>query len=146
MKVILTQDIPKVGKKHEVKEVSPGFARNFLFPKHVAVHATEENLRKLFSQKEQKEKSHSLELQRYQEMAEKLKSLMLEFKIKVGEKGQAFGSLNSSKITEALRQKGIEIDKEWLEEEHIKSTGEKLIKIKFPHGIEGEVKIKIEAE
>ncbi len=146
MKVILLQDVRNVGRKNEVKEVSPGFARNFLFSKKAAIPATEENLRKLASSKEQKEKSLSRETQKYREMAEKLKSLVLEFKIKVGEKGQAFGSITSAKLTEALRKKGIDIEKEWLPEEHIKSTGEKTVKIEFPYGIIGEVKVRIEAE
>ena len=146
MKVILLQDVRSVGRKNEVKEVSPGFARNFLFSKKTAIPATEENLRKLTSQKEQKEKTLSRETEKYQDLAEKLKSQVLEFKIKVGEKGKAFGSITSSKIAEALQKKGIEIEKEWLPEEHIKSTGEKTVKIKFPHNVTGEIRVRIEAE
>lgn len=146
MKIILAKDISNVGRKDEIKEVNDGYARNFLLPRNFAIPATPENLKKISSQKEQKERILSLELQKYRETAQKLKSLTLNFKVRVGEKGKAFGSVNSSKIAEALRQKGIEINKEWLEEEHLKNMGEKTVKIRFPHEIEGEVKVKIEKE
>ena len=146
MKIILLQDIPKIGSKNEVKEVSEGFARNFLFPRKLAVLATEVELKKLIQVKEKKEKESSKEKEVYQKTVEKLKDLTLNFKMRVGEGGKAFGSVTKNDIHEALRKKGIEVEKDWVEDEHIKTAGEKTVEIKFPQGVKGEVKIKVEAE
>lgn len=146
MKVILLQDIPKVGKKDEIKEVSEGFARNFLFAKKLAVLATETESKKLVQKKEKKEKELSKEKEIYQKIAEKLKTMTLDFKMKVGGGGKAFGSVTKNDISEALKQKGIKIEKDWIEDEHIKTTGEKKVQIRFPQGIKGEARIIINSE
>ena len=146
MKVILLQDVPKIGKKGDVKEVSEGFARNFLFPRKLAVLASKAELQKLTDVKEKKEKEASKEKEVYQKMIEKLKDLTLNFKMKMGEGGKAFGAVTKNDIYEALHKKGIEIEKDWIEDEHIKTTGEKMVEIKFPQGIKGEIKINIESE
>ena len=146
MKVILLQDVSKIGRKDEVKEVSEGFARNFLFPKKLAVLATETELKKISVRKENREKESAKEQENYQKIAEQLKKITLNFKLKVGEKGQSFGSVTANDICEALKQNSIEVEKGWIEDEHIKTTGEKTVKIEFPQGTAGEVKIKVEAE
>ena len=146
MKVILLQDVPKIGRKNEVKEVSEGFARNFLFPKKLAVQASDAELKKLTQTKEKKEKGFAEEKEVYQKMAEELKTITLDFKMKVGDGGKTFGSVTKKDISEALKQKGIKIEKDWIEDEHIKTIGEKMVRIRFPQGIEGEVKIIVNAE
>lgn len=147
MKIILLDDLPPLGRKNDVKEVSNGYARNFLFPKKLAKLATPEALKELTSQKEREERKKSEEYQKYNALAERLKPLVLTFKVKVGEKGRTFGSITVVKIHEALKKEGIEAKKEWIElEEPIKTTGEHMVKVKFPHGLEGEIKIKVEAE
>lgn len=147
MKVILLKDVPKVGRKNDIKEVNDGFARNFLLAQKLATPATETELKKFFSSKEQQEKAKDKEKEVYQKVADKLKNLVFEFKVKVGERGKTFGSVTAADIQNKLKNKDITIEKEWLVlNEHIKSTGDKNIKINFPHEVVGEVKIKIEAE
>jgi len=148
MKVILLQDIPKLGNKFEVKNVNDGYARNFLFPRGLAKPAIEIVLKSLAEQKAREEREESEEYQKYKLIAEKLKSLVLRFKMKVEEKNKrAFGSVTAVKIRDALKKQEIEVEKDWvLLEEPIKTMGEKEVKIKFPTGVKGEVKVVVEVE
>lgn len=147
MKVILLQDIPKVGRKNEIKEVSDGYARNFLFARNLARPATAEALKILEIKKAREEKEKSDEYQKYKILAERLKNVILNFKVKIGVKGRAFGSVTPLKIKEALKKQGIETEKDWiLLEQSIKTTGEHRVKIKFSPEITAEVKILIEAQ
>ncbi len=147
MKIILLQDIPILGKKSDVRDVSPGYARNFLFPRGMAKSATELAVKMVAVQKVHEEQEKSQEYQKYKALVDKLKSLVLTFKVKLGTKGRAFGSVTAVKIRDALKKQGIGIEKEWvLLEEFIKTAGEHQVKIKFPHGLTGEVKIVVESE
>lgn len=147
MKVILLQDIPKLGRKSEVKEVSDGYARNFLFSRNLAKPATDSTLKELSKQKEIAEKNRAEEQGKIMEAVEKLKSLVLNFKVKIGEKGKAFGSVTGAKIAAELKKKGIEVEKEAIDlKESIKTMGKHTVKIEFPQNIQGEVKIAVEKE
>lgn len=116
MKVILLDNIKGVGKKDEIINASDGYARNYLFPKKLAVEATKENLGKLESKneankfKKQNEKNDAIEL------ANKLKELVLTIKVKAGENGKIFGGVTSKEISENLKEQyKIEIDKKKIE-------------------------------
>ena len=148
MKVILLQDIKSLGRKGETKEASYGYARNFLFPKGFAKPATGEALRELEKTKEAAAKRIEEETGRLRSLAAHLSKTTLVIKTKTGEKGRAFGALTAAKIRDALmHQEKINIEKKWIDlEESIKQTGEHLIKIKFPHGIEGTLRVVIEPE
>ncbi|MBI2121573.1 MAG: 50S ribosomal protein L9 [Candidatus Sungbacteria bacterium] len=147
MKVILFQDVPGLGRKNDVKDVSDGYARNFLFAKNLAKPANETALKSLAEQKSRVEKEKSAESQKFSVIVEKLKSLNLIFPVKLGEKGRAFGSVTAVKIRDSLKKQGIAVEKDWIIlDEPIKTTGENMVKIKFPQGMEGEVRILVEAE
>ncbi|MBI4224721.1 MAG: 50S ribosomal protein L9 [Candidatus Sungbacteria bacterium] len=148
MKIILLADVPHVGKKNEIKDVSDGFARNFLFVRKLAVLATEQAQHSVAAYKEHAEKKKSAEQEQYRKLAEKLASLQVVIKIKVGGKGKAFGSVNAAKIIEHLKaQHHIELEKEWLHlDEPLKSTGIKEVPVRFPYGVEGGVSVIIESE
>lgn len=147
MKVILLQDILHVGKKHDVKEVSGGYARNFLFPQKLAKPATENALKALAYEKTREEREKSEEYKKYKSLTERLKDITLNFKVKLGNKGRAFGSITAVKIRDALKKQGIEIEKNWvILKEPIKTTGERKVNIKFPQEFKGEVKVIVETE
>lgn len=147
MKVVLLKDVPALGKKNEMKEVSGGYARNFLLPQKLAVPATDAALASIAGQKAREERAQSKQYAAHRALAEKLKTTTLIFKIKLGEKGKAFGSVTAVKIRDALNKQGIAVDKDWiLLEGPIKTTGEKIVGITFPHGIKSEIKIIIEPE
>lgn len=147
MKVILRQDVRAIGRRGEIKEVSDGYARNFLIPRKFADAAT---VSALASHSATQKAAHAHEEKNkntYQALGIRLKSLGLRFRVKVGEKGRAFGSLAQHQIQEALAGQGITLEKDWiLLDEPIKSTGEKIIPIELLHGIKSEIKITIEAE
>ena len=147
MKIILLQDVQNVGRKHDVKEVHDGYARNFLFARGLAKPATEQALKTLAAEKVRAEREKSEEYQKYKAVVDKLKTIVLQFKVKLGEKGRAFGSVTAVKIRDALKREGIVVEKEWIVlEDSIKTTGERTIAIKLPSGLRSEVKVRVEAE
>lgn len=146
MKVILKKDIPNIGRKDEVKEVHDGFARNFLLARNLAIAATPDNI-KIYEMKEQMQaakKEH--ERAHYERMAEQISKMSLTFKIKVGEKGKAFGSIGAAKIQEELKKRKIAVEKEWIQCDHLKTTGGHDVTVAFPQNIEAKLNVMIEAE
>ena len=147
MKVILQVDVSNVGRKNEVKDVSDGYARNFLLPRRMALLATDAVLTTMKNKKEQNEQRNAHEEAVYRSIAERLASMTFEFKTKVGEKGKAFGSINVAQIREALHKQGIAVEKDWiLLDSPIKTTGEHAVTITFPHGIIGTAKLNIQPQ
>ncbi len=147
MKVIFLKDVPQVAKRYDVKDVNDGYARNFLFLQKLAEPATPSRLATLNSKKSSVVEAKNKEETIYKSIAAKLKDTPLIFKMKVGEKGVAFGSVSVAKIQDALKKAHIELNKDWIElEDAIKTTGEHRVVIKFPHGIMGELHIIVEAE
>ena len=147
MRIVLTQDIEKLGKKGDIKEVADGYARNFLFPKNLAKPATELTIKDLSKGRLQEEKRKSDEISRYQQLAKNLDGKEITFSTALGESGRAFGSVSASDITDELKKGKIEVSKEWVElEEPIKKAGGWDVKIKLPHGIEASIKVVVEAK
>lgn len=147
MKVIFLKDVPQVARRNDIKEVNGGYARNFLFPKKLAELATSQAIAFFSKQQVVAVEVKNKEETTYKAVAEKLKNTPLVFKMKVGEKGTAFGSVSAAKIADAFKKAHIKVEKEWIElEEHIKTMGEHMVYIKFPHGVIGEVKVVVEAE
>ena len=145
MKVILKQDIKGVGKKNEVINASDGYARNFLFPKNLAVEATAENMQKLNSQNQAKQYRKDLEKEQAQEIAKKLEKITVEIKVQAGENGKIFGSVSSKEIAENLeKQYKITIDKKKINiKEPIKVIGVRTIEAKLFEGVVGKIKIDV---
>ena len=105
MKVILTQDIKGVGKKDEIINANDGYARNFLFPKNLAVEANNENLVKLKAKKDGEQYHKAQEFEFAKAQAEKISKITLEIKVKAGENGKIFGGVTSKEIAEELKNK-----------------------------------------
>ena len=143
MKVILKDNIKGVGKKNEVINASDGYARNFLFPKNLAVEATPENMQKLNSQNQAKQYRKDQEKEQAQEIAKKLETLTVEIKVQAGENGKIFGSVSSKEIAESLeKQYKITIDKKKIElKEPIKVLGVRTVDAKLFEGVIGKIKI-----
>jgi len=143
MRVILLQDVEKLGKKYDVKEVSNGYARNFLFPKGLVKPATEENLKWLETQKEIEAKRAEEELKKIQEFATNIDGQEIIIPVKIGEEEQQlFESITAQKIYEKLKELGFEVKKTQIVlPEPIKELGEFPIKIKFEHNLEAEIKV-----
>ncbi|MCX7903611.1 MAG: 50S ribosomal protein L9 [Caloramator sp.] len=148
MKVILTSDVKGVGKKGDVINVSDGYARNFLFPRKLAIEANESNLKVLEAQKAKEEQKRQEELQRARELAKKLSEITVEVSVKAGENGKLFGSITSKDISDALKkQHGIEIDKKKIElDEAIKVAGVYNIEVKVYPEVSAKLKVNIKAQ
>lgn len=145
MKVILKQDIKGVGRKNEVINASDGYARNFLFPKNLAVEANTENMNKLNMQNEAKQYKKDVEKEQAKEIAKKLETITLQIKVQAGENGRIFGSVLAKEITENLEsQYKIKIDKKKVDlKEAIKTTGAKTVDVKLFEGVTGKIKIDV---
>jgi len=147
MKIILLQDVKDVGKKHEMKEVKSGFARNFLIPKGLAKPATKEALAWLETQGEIEAKKSEEELKKIQELATAIDGQEIVIPVKIGEKDQLFESITSQKILEKLKELGFNIKKNQLDlKDSIKEIGDYPVKIHFEHNLEAEIKIIIVEE
>ena len=145
MKVILLSDIKGVGKKDEIINAADGYARNYLLPKKLAVEANAENMTKLNNKKEAASFKKDVEKQNAEELAKKLKGIMLKLKVKAGENGKIFGGITSKEISENLKaQYGFEVDKKKIElKETIKALGEYNVSIKLFEGVAADLKIQV---
>lgn len=145
MKVILKADIKGVGKKDEVINASDGYARNFLFPKNLAVEANAENMSKLKAKKDSNAYKKSQEKEEAKKIAEKLSKILLKIPVKAGENGKIFGGVSSKEIAENLeKQYSIKVDKKKIDlKETIKTLGMFTIEIKLYEGVVGELKIDV---
>ena len=142
MRIILLQNVEKLGKKYDIKEVADGYARNFLIPKGLAKPATKENLKWLETQKEIGVKKAEEELKKVEAVATNIDGQEIIIPVKIGEEGQLFESITSQKIYEKLKELGFEIKKNQIDlPEPIKELGEYPVKIKFEHNLEAEIKI-----
>ena len=142
MRIILLQNVEKLGKKYDIKEVADGYARNFLIPKGLVKPATKENLKWLETQKEIEVKKAEEELKKVEAVATNIDGQEIIIPVKIGEEGQLFESITSQKIYEKLKELGFEIKKSQIDlTEPIKELGEYPVKIKFEHNLEAEIKI-----
>lgn len=148
MKVILLDNIKGVGKKDEIINASDGYARNFLFPKKLAVEANNENLNKLKTKKQSEQYKKDVDKANAQEIAKKLDGITLSIKVKAGENGKIFGGVTAKEIAEELnKQYKIDIDKKKIVlSENIKNIGSFDINIKLYEGVLGTLKVKTVTE
>lgn len=145
MKVILLQDIKGVGKKDQIINANDGYARNYLFPKKLAVEANAGNLGNLKAKQESNQYRKDAEKEEATKLANKLKDITLVLKVKAGENGKIFGGVTSKEISENLKaQYKIEIDKKKIIlSETIKVLGTTVVDIKLYEGIIGKLKVQI---
>ena len=145
MKVIFLQDVKGSGKKGEVKEVSDGYARNFLIGKGLAIEATAKNINDLKLQKANEEKVAKEILEAAKAFAEDIKEKSVTVTIKTGEGGKTFGSVSSKEIAAAYKsQLNIEIDKKKLQlAEPVRSLGVYKVPYKVHPKVTAELTVKV---
>ena len=142
MKVVLLQDVRKIGRIYEIKEVADGYATNFLFPKNLAKKATKEIVEWAMSyQKNIVEKAKN-SLEETAKIISQMDGLEVEVLTKIGDKGQLFEKINSAKIVTVLKEMGFDVKKNQIILEHdIKEVGEYEAKIVFDHNLECQIRV-----
>lgn len=145
MKIILLEDVKKLGKKGEVIEVSDGYARNYVLPKKLGVEASGKNMNDLKLQKANKEKIEKENLEAAKVMAEQMEKDQVVVSIKSGEGGKTFGSVSSKEIAQSYKEQcGKEIDKKKIVlPEPIKSLGVYEVSVKLHPSVTGKLKVKV---
>jgi large subunit ribosomal protein L9 len=146
MKVILLQDVKGTGKKDEIIEVSDGYARNCLFKKKLAVEATSTEINAINNKKKAESFHKQEEIKAWMDVASKLRNKEFVCKIKCGENGKVFGSVNSKEIADEINALGFNIDKKQiLLKNPIKNVGLYEVELKFLPEVTTKVKVKVES-
>lgn len=142
MRIVLREDVEKLGRRGEVIDVAPGYARNFLLPKGKALHATDGNLKRV----EQERRKFAVRVAKEKEdaaaMARRLAGISCTIVRKVGENDQLYGSVTPSDVADYLVREGIELDKRRiLLDEPIKALGIYTIPVKLHPEVTGEIRV-----
>lgn len=145
MKVILLEDVKNVGKKGEIKEVKPGFARNSLLPKNLAIEASKENMKAWEEEQKRLKELDEQNTLEAEEMKKNLEKEVIKLHFKGGSTGKLFGSVTNIDIANKIsEEKGIEIDKRKIDlKKSIKEAGIYDVKIKLYGSVEANVKIEV---
>ncbi|SEO41969.1 LSU ribosomal protein L9P [Amphibacillus marinus] len=145
MKVIFVQDVKGKGRKGEVKNVSEGYARNYLLKNNLAVEATAGNLKGLQAQKQKEERKEQEIVDEAEQLKITLSKLEVEIKTKAGDAGRLFGSITSKQIADELSKKHkIKIDKRKIElDQPIRTLGYTNVSVKLHPEVSGEIKVHV---
>jgi len=147
MQIILQEDVEKLGARGEVVTVKPGYARNFLLPRKLALEASPGNLKRLEKIRTTLAKRTATERDQAQKQAELLKDVTVNFARKAGENDQLFGSVTAADIAEGLKAQGYEVDKRRIElAEPIKVVGQYEVTAKLVHGVTANFKVSVSRE
>ena len=147
MQIILQEDIEKLGHRGDIVTVKPGYARNFLLPRKLAVEASAGNLKAIERIRTSLAKKTATELDAAQKQAALINGVSLRFTRKTGENDQLFGSVTSSDIAEAVAKKGINLDRRQIQlHDPLKTLGEFTIPVKLHKEVTAHLKVVIEKE
>lgn len=147
MKLILREDVENLGKGGEVVEVKPGYGRNFLLPRGLAVAANPKNVRELDHQKQIASAKAAKLKASAEAVAKRLADTPVVLKRKVGEQSKLFGSVTALDVAEALAARGLQLDRRAIDlAEPIKTTGDFEVPVKLHREVVGKAKVKVEAE
>lgn len=145
MKVILTEDVKKLGSKGDVVDVADGYARNYLFPRGMAAEATKGKMKEIKEKEAKKKRLESEKREEAEKLKSKIESEKFVLKVKAGEQGRLFGSVNTKDIAEAAAEKGYDIDKRKIElNDSIKNLGVHNVTVKLYDDITADLKIDVQ--
>lgn len=147
MKVILKSDVKGLGKAGEMVEAKIGYARNFLFPKKLAIEATPENKAAWEQEQQEMEEKRATEKAAALKLKGELEGLDVEIRAKAGKGDKIFGSITSQDIAKALKDKGYDVEKKRIElKENIKDTGTHVVVVRVYPEITADLKVTISKE
>lgn len=142
MKIILTQDVEKLGKAGDIVKVKDGYARNYLIPNNLCVQATRSNIRMADTLKATEEKKAQKVENQARALAKKLSDISVTASVKAGEDDKLFGAVTAQIIADLIAEKGISVDKhDILLDEPIKELGVFDVPIKVGAGVKAEIKV-----
>ena len=147
MKVILQQDVKKLGKKGDIVEVSEGYGRNFLLPRKAAVLATAQNLNVANAQAGSRDRKEAMAADEAKLMAKQLEKVEVKIPVRIGEGGKLFGSVTGKDVSEALKKQHIDIDKRKITiQGEVTGTGVYEAVIKVHPTVTSKIKVSVVAE
>jgi len=148
VKVLLVEDVEKLGSAGEIKEVSGGYGRNYLIPKGFAVFATPGLIKQSEERLAKRRKEESKQREQLRGLADRINGVTLRFEVKVGEQDRLYGSVTNADIAERLAQAiGEEVDRRKIEVgEPIKRVGVYSIPVRLVAGLEPRINVVVEAE
>ena len=146
VKVILREDVPRLGDAGEVVSVRPGFARNFLLPQGKAILATESSMKALDHHQRVIAEKVAREKKTLEGEKGRIEALALEIAVQVGEEGKLFGSVTAAQIAELLEAKGVSVDRRKIElPEPIKEVGEHRVPLRLHRDVVATVRLNVRA-
>ncbi|HEX3011876.1 MAG TPA: 50S ribosomal protein L9 [Syntrophomonadaceae bacterium] len=147
MKIILIKDVKNLGREGEIKQVSDGYARNFLIPRGLAAEATATKLKESQERGVREQKKKDRETEEAQELKQKLDGKSVSIQVKTGGSDRLFGAVTAKEIADVIKQNfGVNIDKKKIDiAEPIKHLGEYQIKLKIYPSIQAEIKVIVKA-
>lgn len=146
MNIILTENVEGLGKIGDQLKVKPGYARNFLVPRGLAVEANPRNVKELEHHKRQMERKQQRLTEAAQLLKGQIEKLVCTFSLRASEEGKLFGSVTGQDIAQSLATQGVEIDRKKLVlDEAIKTLGEHRVSLKLQPGINASVKVVVTA-
>jgi len=149
MKIILLKNVKNMGKTWDIKDVSDGYARNFLFPNKLAQIATPDLIKKSERQKAEMIKKSEEDLEKIEKLASELDGFAIKIKAKANAEGKLFGSIKPEMIKEALLSQKLNVKSllpKDFSAENIKEIGEHKATINLPHGLEAVITVIVEKE
>ncbi len=142
MKVILLGEVDNLGRAGDIVNVKPGYARNYLIPKRLALEATEGAIKQFELLKRQKASAEEKKRLRLKELAEKLDGEACDIPAAIDDEGKLFGAISTQMIAEALGKKGFNIDRKWIKLEYpIESQGAYPVRLVLADGIECKIRV-----
>jgi large subunit ribosomal protein L9 len=146
VRLILREDVPKLGDAGELVSVKPGFARNYLIPRGLASVATESSIKELEHQKRVIAEKLAKELKSMRAVKDRLESYELVVVEQAGEEGKLFGSVTSARVAELIAEKGVEIDRRKIDlADPIKTVGNHVVSVRLHKDVVASVKLEVRA-
>lgn len=145
MKVILLQNVPGVGRADEVKDVADGYARNFLFARHLAVPASTKATSDLMVRHKKADRDAERDLSFQQNLAEKVEGSEIKISEKSSGSGHLYAAVTAKQISTAMKSMGFDVSSDQIVTKPLKESGTYPIKIKFRHGLEAKIFVVIKS-
>ncbi len=141
MKLILKQDVDNLGESGEIVDVKDGYGRNYLIPKGFAIHATESTIRAVQEEKRQQSRKIEAKRENADKLAQQLAEVSVTISVKAGEDGKIFGTVTSQQLTDALNEKGFDLDRRKVTiDGDVKSLGEYTATVDLHAEVKAQVK------